>query len=233
MSGSSDLTVECATLVGGYDVGGVADLNTTCSAPKTNRPPIADPYADLEVPEFSGCDETNFQVNPSDTVTISPGVYCNGMTLKGNVTMDPGVYIIDQGTFQVNAGATVTGDGVTIILTSSTGSDHATVTVNGGANMDLSAPTSGDYSGVLFFQDRDSDTDGDNKFLGGSTTEFTGALYFPQQEIRFTGGNAAGGNCTQIVSRIVTFSGNADLNNSCEGTGVPPIGLPGNIRLVL
>ena len=99
--------------------------------------------------------------------------------------------------------------------------------------MTMSAPTSGEFSGILFYQDQDAaDTVNDNKFNGGSATNFTGVLYFPNQEVEFTGGNTTGGSCTQIVARLISFSGNSEMNNECDGTGVSPISLPGSLKLV-
>ena len=63
--------------------------------------PQQDPMAarDLSVPtEPSACSANNLTVEPNrPTVTLDPGRYCNGMLLKGNVTLNPGVYIIDKG----------------------------------------------------------------------------------------------------------------------------------------
>ena len=97
----------------------------------------------------------------------------------------PLTYVIDGGNFSVNGGATLQeatgGTGVTIILTDSSGGDApGRVTINGGAIVTLAAPTSGDYSGVVFYQDKSAVSTSKNKFNGGSTTNFTGALYFPK-----------------------------------------------------
>jgi hypothetical protein len=62
--------------------------------------------------------------------------------------------------------------------------------------------------------------------------ELTGVLYVPNNAIVFSGGNTTTGNCTKIVGLTVDFSGNAEINNSCAGTGVPSIYLLDKVTLV-
>lgn len=228
VSGSATLIADFIQTVGGYDVSGSGVLDV--DATRTGTSPIADPYADLMAPAAGACTKTEFKANKTET--INPGTYCKGMdiTAQANVTFNPGVYIIKGGTVKINGQATVSGTGVTIILTGDAGG-YAQMDINGGANVNLVAPTTGTWAGISVFQDRNAPT-GDNKFNGGSTMEFTGALYFPAQEVKFTGGNQSGGGCTRIVAKLVTFTGNADLDNQCEGTGVAAIGAGGRPRLV-
>jgi hypothetical protein len=220
VTGSADLTTDFVRVVGNYSVGNNATLTSTQS-PQTGATATADPHADLEVGAVGSCDESNYSSQANSSATINPGVYCSGLRISANstVTMNPGTYYVNGGSFNVNGSATLTGTGVTIILTGS-GNDYATVTINGGADVDLTAPTSGDYSGIVFFQDRNAPSSGVNRFNGGSTTEFTGTLYFPNQEVQFTGGNTAGGGCTRIIALQIDFNGNADLDNECDGVGV-------------
>src|SRR5262249_61391054 len=99
-------------------------------------------------PPYSGCNYTSFKA-PKNGPALSPGVYCNGLgiTANANVTLSPGTYIIDRGSFSVAGGATVSGNGVTIVLTDSGGTTPAVVSINGGATVNLSAPTSGATAG--------------------------------------------------------------------------------------
>ena len=168
------------------------------------------------------------------TITISPGVYCNGIDFgsKAVVHMNPGTYYIDKGNFNVNAQATVdcncsaSGSGVTIVLTSSA-ADHSgigTVTINGGANIALTAPADTGYSypGVLFFQDRNAGTTDTNKFNGGADMDLGGAIYFPQQLIEWSGDTGVRSpSCTQIIARLITFIGNNNtiINDSGCASG--------------
>ncbi|MEZ5959956.1 MAG: hypothetical protein R3C30_05945 [Hyphomonadaceae bacterium] len=52
----------------------------------------------------------------------------------------------------------------------------------GSAEIDLTAPTTGTYAGVLMYGDRDQGN-ADNIFNGTADSNFTGALYFPTQQV--------------------------------------------------
>ena len=232
LNGSSTVVAEGIYTAGGYSVNGAASLTTT-NAPITNGSTIPDPYANLTVPSYSGCNQNNYQKTGHSTVTLSPGVYCNGIRIQGGtVNLQPGVYIIDRGDLVVNGTTTLNGTGVTIILTSSTGTGYGNVTINGGATINLSAPTSGAYAGVVFYQDRNAGTSGTNRFNGGANMNITGAIYFPQQLLDFTGGSSSSATCTQIVGRLITFTGNNNVTSNCPSSGIQNIAVPGSVKLV-
>ena len=115
----------------------------------------------------------------------------------------------------------VNGAGVTIILTSNSASTNpssiATVDINGGATMNLSASTTGTYAGVLFYQDRRALDSGSNKVNGNASSAFQGAFYFPSQAVEFSGTSGMSTDCVKLVSRRVTFIGNSSIANNCPG----------------
>ncbi len=219
--GSATISAESIDIVGGYSGG--AGITTTDGI-NTGTDPAADPYASVSAPTYSGCDKTNFSSHT--TQTINPGVYCKGMQFNAGavVTFNPGTYIVDRDAFTVNGGATIKGTGVTIYLTSSTGSNYATVTINGGATVNLTAPTSGDYSGLIFFADRNAPTGTSYKFNGGSNQILGGALYAPKGAVQYSGGAVGSTACTQLIGDTVTFTGNAALAVDCSAYGTKPIG---------
>ncbi|MBT3990627.1 MAG: hypothetical protein HON14_06995 [Rhodospirillaceae bacterium] len=234
VSGSADVTTECVSAVGGVDA--TSGLNLTgCSKPVTKGPVVSDPYAGLAIPtDPVACSENNYKIvgAPSQVVTMAPGRYCGGADLQtGQVTMQPGVYIMDGGDFEIGANATVTGTGVTIYLANNAGSNDPVVTINGGGAIDITAPNTGTYAGVLFFQDPDSEGS-PNTFNGNSVSNFTGAIYMPNTHVRFLGNNATGGGCTQIVANTVEIQGSADLDNECDGVGTASLSVPGHVQLV-
>ncbi len=232
ISGSSSLSTYSLYTSGRVFQSGSSHLTTTESA-VTNGTQLADPFANVAIPSYSGCNKSNYSINAA--ATISPGVYCNGMDFKSKavVAMNPGVYIIDRGSFNAAAGAKITGNGVTIILTSSTGSSYSTITVNGGATVTLSAMTTGSTSGLLFYQDRRAPiATNSNKINGNSTSSYTGALYFPKQELQFSGNSSTnGGSCTKIVANTITFIGNSYLTNTCPAS-VATVNTQGLVTLV-
>jgi hypothetical protein len=136
--------------------------------------------------------------------------------------MNPGEYVIVGGKFKVNGGATVTGSNVTIFLTGNDTDGYAQVDIAGTATVSISAPTSGTYQGIAFFQDRDAPPASEvspNKFNGSSNLEIKGAIYIPNQQVEFSGGNESGGGCTRIVAFQVDFVGNSDIDSNCTGYG--------------
>lgn len=204
--------------------GGV--INAT-SGIKTNQAAVADPYASVAAPSFSGCNYNNksFGHNASRQ-TANPGVYCNGLAFTNDaiVTMNPGVYIIDRGTFDVGGAVKLTGTGVTIYLTKSTSSSYATVNIGNGASVTLTAPTSGTYAGLVFFGDRKAASSTTSSFGGGATFSITGALYFPSQTVSFNNGISNPSGCTQLVAGKIQFTGGSQFKNNCTNTGVTSVG---------
>ena len=215
--GASVVGAVYADIVGGLSQSNNADLDL--GDLNTGADAVDDPYASLNVPTGSGCDQTNFKVGPSQTKTLNPGRYCGGILIQGTAHFKAGNYVIVGGVFDVRAGSHTTSDaaGVTIFLTGS-GNNYAQVTINGGADFNIVAATAGDYMGIAFFQDRNApivSTGSPNKFNGGSTMHITGAIYIPRQLTTFSGGNSTTGNCTRIVAYMISFSGTSGLNTDC------------------
>ena len=176
---------------------------STANCPTPGIPPVTDPLAGLPAPSVG----SPVTWNKNNAV---PGTY-GGMTINSTDTVNfaPGMYVIDGGTLKINAGATVCNqttsgctspavlsnsppsygpipnpnDGVTFYLT-----NGASVQVNGLANVWLSAPNSGTYAGILFYQDPSDCQAG--TLNGTSSSAYQGALYFP--------GNPNGGCNVQL-----------------------------------
>ena len=71
------------------------------------------------------------------------------------LTLNPGVYIITGGGLSVTGNGSITGNGVTI-YNGGSGSTYGGIALSGNGRFKLSAPTSGDYKGILIFQARDN-----------------------------------------------------------------------------
>lgn len=219
VQGAADLTAPCLITVGGADVTSGAHL-TSCSAPIENAPPAADPFADIATPD------TNGACRNGGGASLSPGRYCDGLTLRNNVTLSPGVYVISGGELRINAGANVSGAGVTFFLT-----NNASANFNGNATVSLTAPTTGTYAGMLFMGDRRNSNIG-NTFNGTAASRMTGALYFPSQAVNYLGNFSGQNGCTRVVAKTVTWSGNSTINVDCAGQGMELVTVGGVIRLV-
>jgi Flp pilus assembly protein TadG len=243
ISGNGSLVAKSMWSAGGHDVGNSSVL-TLETPPVDYAWPLDDPYAGLSNPSPGSCTVNlgngNGGTSYTGTYTLSPGVYCGDLSIGSQdvVKLNPGTYYINKGSLTINAGANVTcncsaaGSGVTIVMTS-TGptSQIGSVTINGGGTITLNAPSPGSpnatypYPGMLFYQDRRVGTNGSNKINGNSGMNLGGAIYFPQQEVQWSGNDTTNGpSCTQVVARLVTFIGNSTMNNTgCGAAGVTPV----------
>ena len=235
-SGSANITVNSP----GTAINDVASSASQCSGPPScdPKPSFAaavtpDPFSSLTPPSLGGCTATNYKISGKGvTGSISAGTYCMGITVQGgaSLTLGPGTYILDGGGLTVS-GSTITdnGSGVTFFNTG-TKSSFGTINVTGGSAATLSAPTSGTYNGILFYEVDDASITGGantkNTISGGSTGAFTGAMYFPTTNLIFSGG-ASNPDCTEIVADTITISGASSVNNACaEFGGGSPIKTP-------
>lgn len=220
INGNVNLTAQSLYTVGGYTTTGQSYTLTLEEEAITHAPPVQDPYADLAEPSYGGCDHTNERA--SGTTTLSPGVYCGDLTINANadVTFAPGTYYVHGGQFKVNGNTSLVGDGVTFVLTGS-GTDIATIDMNGSAEVNLTAPSSASdpYQGILFYQDRDAPTSGVNKINGSIVNNIKGSLYFPNQTVDFSGNSGISSSCLRLVARMVVFSGNSGFAHDCDTVG--------------
>lgn len=227
VGGSGSLVTSCAGAVGGMDVDGGMTL-TGCAEAKERLRRMKDPYADVPEPAVSGaCVNPTTFAGPSGAVhSASPGRYCGGMNILRTVNFAPGVYIIDGGTLSANSTAVLNGTGVTFFLT-----NGARLDINGQARLNLSAPTSGAYSGLLFFADR-SGSSVNHVLNGTSSSTITGAVYLSNDNLSYSGNNNSASSCTQIIARTLDLTGNSSIGVNCQGVGVEDMYMVGGVRLV-
>jgi hypothetical protein len=230
INGNANLTADPAQAYGDIYIGGSSVLVTNSPVePFSQR--LADPYTNLTVPSTpANCLSNNIGMNAS----LTPGRYCGNVVFKGNVSLAPGTYIIDGGSLSSNGNTTITGTGVTIIMTASNPANIGTVNFTGNVSSTLSAPTTGPYAGVLFYQDPRAPAGGVNSFLGNNSMVYTGAIYFPTQQISFSGNGSVTSTCLQVVGDKVYFSGSSNITNSettCEAAAVNPMSRT-QVRLV-
>ena len=217
--GAATLSAQSVNVVGG--ISGTSAI-TTVSGIFTGVTPAVDPYASVAMPAATGTLNTSC----CSSGTYSPGIYRNGMSLNAhaNVTLNPGTYYL-QGDLSVNGNATLSGTGVTLVFTSSNGTSYAGATINGGASVSLTAPTSGTFSGIAMFGDRSMDLGHSFTFNGGSTQNMIGAVYLPKAAVKYAGGSTTDtvNTCTQLIADTMTFNGNANFNANCTGVGTGQI----------
>lgn len=160
-----------------------AGTSTFDPAPPVQALPANDPC-----PQITSCQ--NLQQNPPastpcqsfDTASILPNqIYCDMNFGNGTYTLPAGLYVIPAGG-HFNAGnATLNGTGVTIV-------DFASNNINAtNATFHLSAPTSGTYSGMLFYAPNFTQSATFNSGDGG----LQGILYFPKASLTLNAGSTA------------------------------------------
>jgi len=223
VSGSANVTAGSVSVVGGsYTDNSGSKISP---AAMTGITAVNDPLGFLEPPSYSasdcGSDPLTHYGNGGSSYIVGPGaaysttqnsntVCYSSLSLGVNndtVTLNPGVYVI-TGALTFASGKTLGGDGVTFYLCG-----NASVNIGNGAMLNFTAPTSGSYNGVLFYQDR-ADTQ-PASIQGGANSTLTGILYFPSAAL--TIGN---GSCTMasisapIVANTITMVGGSTLQDN-------------------
>jgi hypothetical protein len=93
--------------------------------------------------------------------------------------------------------------------------------VNGGSTLLLTAATiaSSSYNAIpgVVFAGTSQDT---LTLAGNSNSRFTGVLYFPRADLRFSGTSGLGSSgCLQIIASRIRLSGTTDLATDCSDYG--------------
>jgi Flp pilus assembly protein TadG len=205
-------------------VGGVSGGNIFVTGQVyTHTSSIPDPYAGRTMPSMPAFTSNN---NWSGTIHNPTGIAAfNGdVRVSGNTTLDPGIYMISNGSLLMAGQNSLTGTGVTIILTSPTpSSDNGTFSITGGGGINITAPTSGPTAGIALWADGRLPNNQD-KFAGGTTGNLTGAIYLPSHDVKYAGNSNTASTCMQLIAYNIVFTGTSTFNHNCSGTGVadPP-----------
>jgi hypothetical protein len=197
-------------------VGGWSGNKTPSPTPSTGAPLFENPLKDLAMPAFEGCDFNNTIV--TGTITLSPGVYCGGITIStGSNTANllPGLYIMNGGGITVGSSGQMFGDGITLINSFDSTHAYAPFNFGTGCKAKLTAPTSGDWKGILMFQDPAAPADVVNTFACASdaSPELTGTIYFPTQTFFFDGSNTSTEIMGTVIAKNVVVSGKIEVTN--------------------
>lgn len=171
-----------------------------------------DPFAGtLPVPSSSSCDFNNKNYN-GGTVTMTPGVYCGHVNFNSGptVTFQPGVYVIKNGGWNVNGG-TWTGNGVTFYY-----ADDSKIQFNSAVTATLTAPTSGSYDGILFYE-----AQGLSKsqlvFDDSKGFNTTGLFYLPSRNVTWNSGSGLNARqATMVFNQLLLNGTNWNLSPSSK-----------------
>ncbi len=217
LAGSSSVTAKCLATVGGI-IGAEDHATLSCGSGKTGAKAYEDPYADVIVPDPSDYPVCKTPVKTGKwDYDLVAGRYCSNMTVKGTYTLDPGIYVFDGIDIKfIGSAATLIGSEVTLFLI-----NGATLSgINGGADIILDAPTSGNYKGITIYNDPATQPSGVTvKLNGGSATSIEGVIYFPEQHVEFGGNTDLASSCSMLFADTVAMNGNADFEiTDCEST---------------
>lgn len=216
ITGSGSLTADYLNTPGDTSVVGSAYIETAETLTGDDGYAVDDPYAAIDPAIPAGCDHTGYSKTGSGGAAPAPGTYCDGFSLTGSFALDlsPGVYYIKGGSLKLTGSTILKGTGVTFVL-----SDGASVSITGSSYVDISAPTTGETAGMVFF----SRVAGvSNKFTGSSDMKVRGAMYFGNSSVTLTGSSDVATDCMRLVADTVTITGSTNLaNGACSSYGLP------------
>lgn len=196
-SGSSGiLSTPCLQTVGDYEYtyGKVQITQSGCL--HNNVPPIAQP----QYPNIT----CGTKVATKSGNTLSPGNWSGAFPPNGVTYLQSGVYCISGGNFQVNGGDTLIGHGVVIYMI------DGFIKWNGGATIQLDAPTNGPYAGLLLYL---PPTNSNVVVVNGNgDSHIVGSIWAPSSTITVEGGGGSSGLQCQFLGWHVNLSGSSVTN---------------------
>jgi Flp pilus assembly protein TadG len=228
-SGSAKVTARKISAVGG--VNGAGGFSPT---PKSYQAVATDPYAgQWTAPTDTSCKYTGYSVSGAGGLPMLPGVYCNGLTIQGDVTLTPGIYYIKQGVFSVRGSPKIIATGVTIVLLGNSYLDWT-----GSASISLSAPLSGTYSGLIIVSDPNGPAE-TSTIQGNVSTSvtldgnFNGSIYLPNQQLVLNGHSKIwlANTGTKVVAKSMAFGGSAAVTMGSDDD-VETVYITKNLRLI-
>jgi hypothetical protein len=214
-----------------YDVvGGVNTHYTLTPAANTGVLPAPDPLSNLPVPATGPytCDYYNYSAANWSNPTLNPGVYCGGINVGNNTyTLNPGNYILVSGGLTTqSSNSTINGSNVFFYNTFGTTNQgtmsYGPVNISANSNANLTAPTSGTYAGILFFEDRNAPASSDT-YGGGSNAVYQGTIYAKNAAVTMYGNSAINTAYTILVADTISLIGTSTFNNNY---GALPNGSP-------
>jgi hypothetical protein len=109
------------------------------------------------------------------------------------------------------------GSGVTFFNTFDATHAAGPVSISSNPVMTMSAPTSGTYMGILFYQDRNSPAGGwpAASITGSGASTVSGTFYFPSGELDYAGSTTGGYQA--VISNTLKITGTTTFRNDPTG----------------
>lgn len=173
--------------------------------PPTSLPCVTDPYGG----------HSSYNYNDVPGLTLAPGRYCGGVNINGGpfpVTFQAGgIFDFEYG-LNSNGVAELDGNGVTLYV------ENNSFNINGNPIMNLVAPSTGNYQGMLYFQP--STNSGGltlNSGIAGPAGSFAGMVYAPNGQVTLNGS----------ITTWALVAAQTILLNSSSQVNVPSAAFPG------
>lgn len=211
----SNSELDCGvTIQGSTDINMDGSIDMVASNYTLNgNPPLGDIAGGLHGPTDGYEYEPPAEMLPNPTCgadnaaksgsSMTPGNWSGTFPPNGVDTLDAGLYCIN-GDFRLNAGDHLSGTGVTIFMQS------GGINWNGGAEINLSAPTSGDLPGLLIYAPMSNTST--MRFNGNASTTLTGTIFMPAAPIIFNGTGNVVPSHVQIIGYTVEVTGSNITN---------------------
>ena len=211
-SAATSITVPSVAVVGDVDWGN-CDMNISGSTDTDATPLSYSDYSSL-FPPIPACNGT---ATPSGG-QWHPQAGANGSRVEfegGNMDFAPGLYCVTNNTVGPYHGE-LTGSEVTFYIMSS----NFEMKFSGAGNsFNASAPTSGDYEGVLMYLAPQVDANGnllgsgqELDLRGNGDGDIVGSIIAPSAKVTMFGNSGAGALNSQVIAYLVDSGGTADIH---------------------
>ncbi|MDE8349459.1 MAG: pilus assembly protein TadG-related protein [Acidocella sp.] len=179
-----------------------------------------------------------FGNTPVSGNTPAPATYFfdGGLTIGGGLqvlTLNPGIYYIRNGNLVITAGTTVNGTGVTFVLEGS-GTTGAALIMNGGAKLNISAPTSNCVATNAY---PENGTNGSTDYVSNTPFDGTNGQGICDVAVYQQRGNTATDYINEGASSVMNgalYAPDATLSFSGAGSlAVTTSGIPAVVAAVL
>lgn len=200
--------------VGGYSVAPGGHVTGTITPGSAAVP---DPLASIPTPSIPAATATPMSgYSGSGSFTMQPGLYTGDATLGsgGTFTMQPGLYYFQGGSLTVSNGSTLNGSGVTIFVDNGGGA----INLDSGTKTNLTPPSSGAYSGLVYFQDRASSVA--PLISDGAAINMKGTFYAAGAPMTFDGGSKTNSYSSQMIVNSMDLTNGAAVDVAFSSSSV-------------
>lgn len=142
--------------------------------------------------------------------SMTAGNWTGSFPPAGVTTLGAGVYCINNGDFDINNNAKLSGTGVTIVV------NDGALRWNGSAEIKLSPPTSGDTKGLLIYLPPDNHNDVDVN--GNSNAKITGTILAQNSDCFFAGTGQLQKQTLQFICSTWGMDGNGQAEIMYDST---------------